>query len=59
LLLRTALSEIGTFDDALRRVVRGNGGYEARFQGMTEVQADRACARLVIRNIACEPFGPG
>lgn len=59
LLLRTALSEIGTFDTALRRVVRSNAGYDARFQGMTEDQAARACARLNARNVACEPFGPG
>ncbi|MHA7886130.1 D-alanyl-D-alanine carboxypeptidase family protein [Roseicyclus sp.] len=58
LLLRTALSEIGTFDEALRRVVRRNGGYEARFQGLTEDQAARACARLAARNITCETFGP-
>jgi D-alanyl-D-alanine carboxypeptidase len=58
LLLRTALSEIGTFDEALRRVVRRNGGYEARFQGLTEDQAARACARLSARAISCETFGP-
>ena len=58
LLLRTALSEIGTFDQALRRVVQRNGGYEARFQGLTEDQAARACARLAARSIPCEPFGP-
>jgi D-alanyl-D-alanine carboxypeptidase len=58
LLLRTALSEIGTFDEALRRVVRSSGGYEARFQGMTEDQAARACARLSARDIACETVGP-
>ncbi|WP_439138844.1 serine hydrolase [Roseicyclus sp.] len=58
LLLRTALSEIGTFDQALRRVVQRSGGYEARFQGLTEDQATRACARLSARAIPCEPFGP-
>ncbi len=58
LLLRTALSEIGTFDQALRRVVQRNGGYEALFQGMTEDQAARACARLQARNVACSAFGP-
>ena len=58
LLLRTALSEICTFDQALRRVVQRSGGYEARFQGLTEDQAARACARLTARAIPCEPFGP-
>jgi D-alanyl-D-alanine carboxypeptidase len=58
LLLRTALAELGTFDQALRRVVRASGGYEARFAGMTEDQAARACARLSARNMTCETFGP-
>jgi D-alanyl-D-alanine carboxypeptidase len=58
LLLRTALAELGTFDEALRRVVQRSGGYEARFAGMTEDQAERACARLGARNIPCETFGP-
>jgi hypothetical protein len=44
LLLQTALAELGTFDEALRRVVQRSGGYEARFAGMTEDQA-RAPAR--------------
>jgi D-alanyl-D-alanine carboxypeptidase len=58
LLLQTALAELGTFDEALRRVVQRNGGYEARFAGMTEEQAARACARLSARNMSCETFGP-
>ena len=58
LLLRTALAELGTFDNALRRVVNGSRGYDARFAGMTEEQASRACARLSARNVQCEPFGP-
>jgi D-alanyl-D-alanine carboxypeptidase len=48
LLLQTALAELGTFDDALRRVVQRSGGYEARFAGMTEEQA-RARLRKVGR----------
>jgi D-alanyl-D-alanine carboxypeptidase len=58
LLLRTALSEVTSFEQSLRRVVQGNGGYEPRFQGMTEDQAARACARLTARGITCETFGP-
>ncbi len=58
LLLQTALGELGTFDEALRRVVQRQGGFEARFAGMTEDQASRACARLASRNLACETFGP-
>jgi hypothetical protein len=48
LLLQTALAELGTFDEALRRVVQRSGGYEARFAGMTEEQA-RARLRKVGR----------
>lgn len=58
LLLRTALSEVTSFEQSLRRVVQRNGGYEPRFQGMTEDQAARACARLTARGIPCETFGP-
>lgn len=58
LLLRTAMSELDTFQQALRRVVQRNGGYEARFHGLTEDQAARACARLSARAIPCSPVGP-
>ncbi|MBY4893713.1 D-alanyl-D-alanine carboxypeptidase [Rhodobacteraceae bacterium N5(2021)] len=58
LLLRTALAELGTFDTALRRVVNVSRGYDARFAGMTEDQASRACARLSARDVPCETFGP-
>lgn len=58
LLLRTALAELGTFDTALRRVVSVSRGYDARFAGMTEDQASRACARLAARDVVCETFGP-
>ncbi len=58
LLLRTALSEIGTFDQAMRQVLQRSSGFEARFQGLTEDQASRACARLTARNVTCETVGP-
>lgn len=58
LLLRTAMSELDTFQQALRRVVQRNGAYEARFHGLTEDQAARACARLSARSIPCSPVGP-
>jgi D-alanyl-D-alanine carboxypeptidase len=38
--------------------VQRQGGYDARFAGMTEQQAARACARLSARNMTCETFGP-
>ena len=58
LLLRTALSELGTFDEALRNVVSRSGGFEAQFAGMSEDQAERACARLMARSITCTTYGP-
>lgn len=58
LLLRTALAELGTFDTALRRVETVSRGYDARFAGMTEDQATRACARLAARDVVCETYGP-
>ena len=58
LLLRTALAELGTFDEALRNVVQRTGGFEAQFAGMGQEQAERACARLMSRNITCTTYGP-
>jgi D-alanyl-D-alanine carboxypeptidase len=58
LLLRTALAELGTFDEALRNVVQRSGGFEAQFAGMGQEQAERACARLMSRNITCTTYGP-
>jgi len=58
LLLRTALAELGTFDEALRNVVQRTGGYEAQFAGMSFPEAERACARLMSRNLTCTTYGP-
>ncbi|MBF9032704.1 D-alanyl-D-alanine carboxypeptidase [Rhodobacterales bacterium HKCCE2091] len=58
LLLTTALAELGTFDQALRHVANRGDGYEARFAGMTEDEAARACARLAARAMECVTFGP-
>lgn len=58
LLLRTALAELGTFDEALRSVVERTGGYEAQFAGMSQSEAERACARLMSRNVTCTTYGP-
>jgi len=58
-LLQTALLELGTLDEALRKVVERSGGYDANFVGMSQAQADLACRRLVARNVDCSAFGPG
>ncbi len=57
-LLQTALTEIGTLDEALRKVKNGPKGFEANFVGMTQEGAARACRRLVARNISCTTIGP-
>ncbi|MDU8944399.1 D-alanyl-D-alanine carboxypeptidase family protein [Ovoidimarina sediminis] len=59
ILLQTALLELGTLDEALRKVVQRSGGYEANFVGMSEEQADFACRRLSARNVDCATIGPG
>ena len=58
LLLQTALTELSTFGDALRTVVNRTGGYEAQFAGMSQEGAERACARLMSRNVICSTYGP-
>ena len=57
-LLRTALKELGTLDDALRKVVQNSRGYEANFVGMTQDMAALACRRLSARNVECTTLGP-
>ncbi|RSK33040.1 D-alanyl-D-alanine carboxypeptidase [Rhodovulum iodosum] len=57
-LLKTALRELGTLDDALRKVVQNSRGFEANFVGMTEDQAALACRRLKSRGAECQLFGP-
>ena len=57
-LLQTALLELGTLDEALRKVVRRSSGFDANFVGMSPEQAELACRRLSARNVNCAPFGP-
>jgi len=45
-LLQTALTEMATLDDSLRKVVRRPTGFDANFMGMTRERADLACRRL-------------
>ncbi|MEM9522980.1 MAG: D-alanyl-D-alanine carboxypeptidase family protein [Pseudomonadota bacterium] len=58
MLLKTALTEIETLDEALRKVVNRNSGYEANFVGMTQQRADLACRRLSARGVTCATIGP-
>jgi D-alanyl-D-alanine carboxypeptidase len=59
MLLETALLELGTLDEALRKVVPKSNGYEANFVGLSAEQAALACRRLAARNVDCSTFGPG
>ena len=58
-LLITALKEVTTLDEALRKVARTKRGFQANYVGMTEDMAQLACNRLMARNVACTTFGPG
>ncbi len=57
-LLKTALVEMNTLDEALRKVVARRGGYDANFVGMTEEMAQLACRRLQARQTECAVVGP-
>lgn len=57
-LLKTALREIDTLDEALRKVVKRSDGWHANFVSMTQEQADLACRRLNARNTRCKVIGP-
>ena len=59
MLLQTALVELGTLDEALRKVVRGPKGFDANFVGLSELRAELACRRLLAQNVDCRPMGPG
>ena len=63
LLLRTALADLNSLDGALRKVdhtiLNGETFYQAKFVGLSQVDATKTCARLVARAEACVPIGPG
>ena len=57
-LLQTALVEMATLEEALRKVVSRRGGFDANFVGMTEEMASLACRRLQARQAECTVIGP-
>lgn len=57
-LLRTALVEMSTLNEALRKVSSRKGSFDANFVGMTEDTAQMACARLTARGTECTIIGP-
>lgn len=58
-LLQTALTEMRTLDDSLRKVVKRPTGFDANFMGMTRDGADLACRRLEAKQITCSTIEPG
>ncbi|MEZ5732617.1 MAG: serine hydrolase [Paracoccaceae bacterium] len=58
MLLQTALVEMSTLDEALRKVVNRKGGFDANFVGMTREMAELACRRLQARQTECTVVGP-
>ena len=58
MLLQTALVELGTLDEALRKIVRSSQGFEANFVGLSAETAELACRRLLAQNVDCLPVGP-
>ena len=58
MLLKTALAEMSTLKGSLRKVQKGKLGFEANFVGLSQDTADRACERLVARNVTCTVIGP-
>ena len=57
-LLKTALVEISTLGEALRKVANSSQGFEANFVGLTQEGADLACRRLAARAMDCQVIGP-
>lgn len=58
-LVKTALVDITSLDEALRKVVRSPQGWEANFVGLSAERAELACRRLHAQNVNCIPVGPG
>ncbi len=57
-LLKTALVELATLGEALRKVGRSSQGFDANFVGLTQEGAELACRRLSARNTSCTVIGP-
>ena len=62
LLLKTALMDLDALQGADRKVevtlVQGVTMYRARFVGLSEADARKACSRLTSRDSACEVISP-
>jgi len=62
-LLRTALADLGSLEGAHKKIIGANVDgrhlYRARFIGVSEVSARKACSRLKARNQPCAIIPPG
>ncbi|WP_430463165.1 D-alanyl-D-alanine carboxypeptidase family protein [Tabrizicola sp.] len=56
-LTKTVLAEGPTLGHGLRKVVRGNQGFTGSVLGLTQREADLACARLQARGVQCFTMG--
>ena len=56
-LTKTVLAEGPTLGHGLRKVVRGNQGFTGNVLGLTQREADLACARLQARGVMCFTMG--
>lgn len=57
MLMKTALTESATLDEALRKVVNARNGFDATFLGLTREDAELACRKLIARGTDCSVIG--
>ena len=58
MLIKTALAEMPTLGDSLRKVVKTKLGFEANFYGVSQITAEKACRKLANRQISCDIIDP-
>ncbi|HBZ45333.1 MAG TPA: D-alanyl-D-alanine carboxypeptidase [Maritimibacter sp.] len=58
-LLKTALAELATLGDALRKVQKSRQGFNANFVGLSKEGAELACRRLSARDTSCTVIDAG
>ena len=58
MLLKTALAEMATLEQAQRKIDQSTRGFDARFIGLTQETADLACRKLQARSLSCIMVGP-
>jgi D-alanyl-D-alanine carboxypeptidase len=56
-LTKTVLAEGATLGHGLRKVARGNKGFDANVLGLTQREAEIACSRLQSKGVSCFTLG--